>query len=347
MILRIFFRKFFNLTRLISLFFFINIILFFSSCGLLMNLMPSSSFTSVTVSPDSAFYTPIVWSYDTINDTQLKKRAMYVSVYINDIEQEALMQFDLGANLSGFYYKTVNLLTDSIPELKSKIKLSKKGNPYFENAKISFNKGVTLYKDKFYMWKHIGYDSLPETMPIIGTIGYDILDNYILIIDYVNDRIALVESIPFELEKKITYIPKTDLKKFPIILPFKLGEKKIRLWFDTGSSSAEVLTSTKRLKRVSLNKEIEPIDSGYSWGKLDIEYKASMQNIKNPNLYIGDIYLQQVQVTGIDRLNTMLSLAGRYFYGFTGNAVFENCIVVIDRKNNKFGIVKEILKANP
>ena len=347
MILRIVFRKFLSLKKSFILFYFIVTILFFSSCGLLRNMIPSSSFTSITVTTDSIFYTPIVWSYDIIKETQIKKKAMYVPVYIDEIGQEALMQFDLGANLSGFYFKTVSLLTDSLPELNTRIKLTKKGNPYFENAKISFNKGVTLHNNKLYMWKHMGHDSLPESMPVIGTIGYDILDNYILIIDYVNDRIALVESIPFELEKKITYIPKSDLEKFPIILPFKLGEKKIRLWFDTGASSAEVLTSTKRLKRVSLKREIEPIDSVYSWGKLDIEYKASVQKLENQNLYIGDIYLQQIQVTGMDRLNTMLSLAGRYLYGFTGNAVFENSVVVIDRKNNKFGIVKEILKANP
>jgi hypothetical protein len=310
-------------------------------------MMPSNSFTSVTVTTDSVFYTPIVWSYDTISDTQIRKRAMFVPVYISDIGQEALMQFDLGASLSGFYYKTVNLLADSAPELKNRIKLTKKGNYYFENAEISLNKGVTLQKNRFYMWKHMGHDSLPDSKPVIGTIGYDILDNYILIIDYVRDRIALVESIPHDLEKKITYIPKSDLEKFPIILPFKLGEKKIRLLFDTGASSFEVLTSTKRLKRVSLNREIEPVDSGYSWGKLDIVYKASVQKIENPNLYIGDINLKQVQVTGMDRLNTIFSLTGRYLYGFTGNVVFENCVVVIDRKNNKFGIVKEILKANP
>lgn len=310
-------------------------------------MMPSNSFTNVTVIPDSVFYTPIVWSYDTINDTQLRKRAMFVPVYINDIGQEALMQFDLGANLSGFYFKTLSLLADSTPELNNRIKLTKKGSPYFENAKISFNKGVTLQKDKLYIWKHMGHDSLPKSMPVIGTIGYDILGNYILIIDYINDRIALVKSIPFELEKRITYIPKSDLEKFPIILPFKLGGKKIRLWFDTGTSSAQVLTSTKRLKRVSLNRQIEPLDSGYSWGKLDIEYKASVQKIENSSLYIGNIYLRQVQVTGMDRLNTLFSLVGRYLYGFTGNAVFENCVVIIDRKNNKFGIVKEILKASP
>jgi len=38
-------------------------------------MMPSSSFTSVTVIPDIFIYTPIEWSYDTLNDTQRRKTA--------------------------------------------------------------------------------------------------------------------------------------------------------------------------------------------------------------------------------------------------------------------------------
>lgn len=334
------YRKNFHLKPSDILLLFIISIQTFSSCGLLRNMMPSSSFTSVNVTSDSLYYTPIIWSYDTLNDGKICKRAMYVPIYINNIGQKALMQFDLGANLSGFYLKTLNLFRDSLPEIQNQIKLTKKGSAYFEDASLSLNKGVTLFKDKFYLWKHMGHDTLPESMPVIGTIGYDIMNEYILIIDYTNDRIALVEKIPDELDKRLTYIKKADLRKFPIILPFRLGEKKKRLLFDTGSSSAQIVTSTKRLKRLAVKREIEPIDSGYSWGKLEIEFKAKMQKIKSPSLYIGDIYLRQVQVTGFDRFNTIFSFSGRFLYGITGNVVFDNCILVIDRKNNKFGIVK-------
>lgn len=327
----------FNLNRIIVL---ITCTLLFSSCGALRKKMSSSSFTKISIEGDSIYYTPIIWHLDTLNNSETKKTSMYIPVYVKDFEQYAKMQFDLGANLSMFYHKSLIALSNEYPDINSRLKLTKKGNYFYENAVISLNEGVLLEKDKLYVMKNMGHDSLPDSMPVIGTIGYDILSNRILIIDYVNDRIALVESIPYELEKRITYIPKSDLGKFPIILPFKFGTKKKRLIFDTGSSSAQVLTGTRRLKRLAVKREIMPIDSGYSWDRLDITYKAKTLRIKDPNLSIGNIDLGQVQVTGIDRLN-IVSVLGRYLYGITGNVVFQDCIIVIDRKNNRFGIIKD------
>lgn len=304
-------------------------------------MMPSSSFTSVDLKSDRIYYTPIIWSYDSLNNGSVKKNAMYIPVYVKGIDQKVLMQFDLGANISGFYKKTLNLLGENSPELKLQIKTTDKKREYFENARISLNEGIILHKEKFYIWKNMGHDTMPGSTPVIGTLGYDILGDYILIIDYINERIALVNELPSELENKLTYIENADLKKFPVILPFKLGGKRIRLLFDTGSSSSQVLTSTKRLKRVAMNREIVPIDSGYSWGRLDIEYKAGVQKLKDPNLYIGNICLGQVRVSGLESLNTTLTLAGRYLYGITGNVMFENRIIIIDKKNNRFGITKK------
>jgi len=74
MILKMVFKKYFN-TRPFSILFFNITISLFSLFGLLKNMMPSSSFTSVTVIPDIFIYTPIEWSYDTLNDTQRRKTA--------------------------------------------------------------------------------------------------------------------------------------------------------------------------------------------------------------------------------------------------------------------------------
>lgn len=314
----------------------------FSSCRIARNLMPSSSYTSIEIKNDSIYYTPIIWSYDSLSDGDVKKRAMYIPVYIKDFEKNALMQFDLGANVSGFYFKTLNLLIEEFPEIQNHIKTTEKGRVYYENAKISINEGVTLHKDNFYVWRNMGHDTLPKSIPIIGTIGYDILDDYILIVDYKNERIALVKKLPLELEKKVIFIENADLKKFPVILPFKLGKKKIRLLFDTGSSSAQVLTSTKRLKKLAVGREIIPIDSGYSWGKLNVEYKAKSSKFKEPILYIDNINLGKVEVTGVESLNKMFTISGNFLYGITGNIMFGNRIIVIDRKNNRFGITENL-----
>ena len=102
-------------------------VLTISSCGLLRNILPSSSFTNIEVKDDSTYYTSIIWSYDTLSNGAVKKSAMYVDIYIKELNQHALMQFDLGANLSGFYMKTLNLLSENSPEIQHRIKTTKKG----------------------------------------------------------------------------------------------------------------------------------------------------------------------------------------------------------------------------
>jgi hypothetical protein len=325
-----------NFNRIIIL---IICTLIFSSCGMLRKKMSSSSFTQINIESDSIYYTPIIWNFDTIKNGETNKTAMFIPVYVKDFDQYAKMQLDLGATSSMFYYKTLIALSENYPDINSRLKVTEKGNHFYENSVIAFNEGVLLKKDKLYVMKNMGHDTLPENMPVIGTLGYDILDEYILIIDYINDRSALVSELPVELEKKVKFIENADLKNFPIILPFKLGQKKVRLLFDTGSSSFQVLTSTRRLKKLAVKREIMPIDSVYSWGKVDVVYKAKVQKIKDPNLYLGDINFGKVEVTGLDRLNT-LSILGRYLYGITGNVIFEDCVIVIDRKNNRFGIMR-------
>lgn len=168
----------------------------------------------------------MIWSLDTLKNGEVKKTAMYIPVYVNDIEQYAKMQFDLGANVSMFYYKTLSALSEEHTVIKSRLKLTKKGNYYYENAVLGLNNGVVIEKNKLHVMKNMGHDTLPETMPVIGTIGYDILDDYVLIIDYKNDRIALATELPDELEKEVKFIENADLKHYPIILPFKLGDRK-------------------------------------------------------------------------------------------------------------------------
>jgi len=71
MILKKVLRKYFN-ERPFSILFYNITISLFSSFELLRNMMPSSSFTSGTVIPDTF---TIEWSYDTLNDTQRRKTA--------------------------------------------------------------------------------------------------------------------------------------------------------------------------------------------------------------------------------------------------------------------------------
>ena len=55
-------------------------------------------------------------------------------------------------------------------------------------------------------------------------------------------------------------------------------------------------------------------------------------------LTIGTVDLGSCEVYGVKKMNK-LKILGNYLYGITGNVVFDNKILIIDRKNNRFGII--------
>ncbi|HEX2967901.1 MAG TPA: hypothetical protein VHO46_02265 [Bacteroidales bacterium] len=307
-----------------------------SSCGMIRNKMTVTTFNRVDIKNDKIHYSPIEWSLDTING-KIRKSAMYIPVRIMGDERNLKMQLDLGANSSVLYMKTINALGVDNPSLLKNVSVNK-GRYSYSNTGIIINDGTCLYADRIPALAAMGDSTLAEASATIGTLGYDIIGDNVLLIDFINDSIAITGKLPVEIERMATFIRNPDLKKFPVILPFKMGNKKLRLFYDTGSSSFQILTGTKRLKKVSVNREIEVADSASSWGRTIYLYKAENPKIKG-NLFIDKYDLGKIDIIGTDNLNP-LSLAGKYIFGITGNEIFRNSILIIDRKNNRFGIIR-------
>ena len=315
------------------------------SCGMIRGKMTVNTFNGVDIKKDKVYYSPIIWSLDTTDNGKVRKNAFYLPVNIPEIGQKLKMQFDLGATSSAFYLKTINALGVNSPEILKSVSVNKDRYSY-ANTSIKLNDGIQLNADRIPIFRNMGHDTLPSTLPVFGTLGYDIIGDNILILDFINDSIAIVDRLPPEMESIATFIKDADLKKFPVILPFSIGKKKVRLLYDTGSSSFQVLTGTRRLKKASLKREIDVADSVNSWGQKVYLYRAKVPRNKE-NLFIGTYDLGEVDIIGTDNLNP-LSLVGRYLYGIAGNIVFENTIIIIDRKNNRFGMIKQQgIKASP
>lgn len=308
--------------------------LFLCSCGIMRNKATYQTYSDYIYNTDSVSYTNIHWTNSKIGDKTLEKSGMYIPVHINGIDKLLFMQLDLGANITLIYGKTLSSFELLEPELKSG-RIVIKDKHYLQDGSIELNSKMRIKAEKLRILKDFGSENIDTSFVIIGTLGYDIIGGQKLIIDYKNDRIALIESLPKELEQKITYIDKVDLDKFPIILPFKLNKKKARLLYDTGSSLFPVITGTNRLKKLSRHQKIDTICGLSSWGKQSPTYK-----IENAaQLELDDFDFGNVDVYGTANLNKF-KLAGKYLYGFTGNVNFKNMIVIIDRKNNRFGVIK-------
>ena len=314
------------------------LILTFSSCAVIRNKMTSQTFDTFLGPKTDLIYSPIYWQANTFNKTTIEKSSFLVSVKLQGIEESIFMQFDLGANRSMLYGNTISAFCEKYPTLRDDT-IKKENYSIFNNAKIEINDSHTLTANRLYIKKDFGQSKIDTNFIIIGTLGYDILGDNILILDFKSNRFAISESIPTEMESKACFIDKADLNKFPIILPFRLGKKKIRLLYDTGSSMFPILTGTNRLKKISKHRKIKEVDSVSSWGKEVPIFMPVETKDKIGNLIIGNIDLGKIAVFGEKKMNN-LNYVGSYLYGFTGNVIFDNKILIINRKDNSFGIIK-------
>lgn len=314
------------------------IVIAFSSCGLYRSKLTQQTFNSAVYKTKKTTFSPIIWESDSIGKTIVKRTSFLVPVYINGINKKLYMQFDLGADISILYENTIKKLYKE-QNIKLDTLVSKKGNLYIKNVELTINKNVKITAKKFYVWRNMGSSNLNTTRIIVGTLGYDIIGDNILILDFKENRYTLTDNIPESMKAKIQFIDNSDLNKFPIIIPFKLGKKKIRLMYDSGASMFPILTGTNRLKKLSEDGVIDSIGYVNSWGKKIRIYREHELKPSIGNLYIGNIDLGKIDIYGTNMYNK-LSFAGRYLFGITGNVIFENKIILIDRKNNRFGIIE-------
>ena len=127
-----------------------------------------------------------------------------------------------------------------------------------------------------------------------------------------------------------------DFEKRKLLFPAKIGDEKLKLLYDSGTSGYELITSEEEWNKYRLkNKDIE-FESGNSWGnKLNVISAPAKANI-----YVGGAILNLSEVTYIEGTsqiqNILMKLSG--MEGMIGNKLFLNNTLIIDCKNEKFKV---------
>lgn len=300
--------------------------------------MTSETFETISGTQNDLTYSPIWWQKSISGNKVIEKSSFLVPVKIKGIGEDLFMQFDLGSTRTMLYGNPLSAFCEKYPELQ-KDTLNKGTYIVLNKANISLADNTMLSANRLYVKKDFGQNKIDTGIIIIGSLGYDIIGENSLILDFKSDRYAISKNIPSELESRAKYIEKADINKFPIILPFKFGEKKIRLFYDSGSGMFPILTGTNRLKKISKHRKIIESDSISSWGKQLLVFKPGETKNKIGSLVIGNIDLGKPEIYGIRKMNR-LSILGRYLYGITGNVIFNDKILIINRKTNSFGIIE-------
>jgi hypothetical protein len=185
-----------------------NVIFHFITVFIIINLL-CTSISCAKNSLQNIEWIPFKWHSEFISGRYIERTAMFIPVTIDRISQEFIMQFDLAAFHTIFYGNTFKYFLDEYPLLNGKLDTTKTfwmqntENPFLRNVdlllgKVAF-KGIDV--GLFNNFGNTIFSSVnPETEILIGTIGADLVQNKILIINYQSNRLAIIDTLPYDYQ---------------------------------------------------------------------------------------------------------------------------------------------------
>ena len=280
--------------------------------------------------PEGVSYSNISWQGEYLDGKKVEKYALYLPVKIKGLKGNLFMQFDSGTERTVIYGKTLSELLKSDNSVETYY--NSDSVKYMKNPMISIGDSE-LITEKIRISSKMGSSEIDTTQILIGTLGFDVFVDRTLILDFKRDRLAVTQKQPEELDYDLTYVDKASVDKFPLLVPAKIGSKKTRLYYDTGSSMFPIITSNKRLEKLNKNRT-DSLCCITNWGR---EYLAYQKELNEP-IKIGESTYENQSVYSTQVLDMVNYVPSWFIYGLTGNQLFEDKVLVIDTRSNLMGI---------
>ncbi len=274
------------------------------------------------------------WNNGFLGKKYVERTSMNIPTKIEGIPFNLTFQFDVGSNYTKIYENPLKSIYQASKAFENKVKnpaqfWNKIGT--LKDASILFGNYKFTSKNAF-ISKNYG-DFIPKENIIkgdtvhIGTIGADMFQDKVLIIDYPNQQFAILDEVPKEFEANLIIV---EMKKNGMpILPMKIKGNNYRIAFDNGSSIFPIICLEKNTSKFSSNPDIDTLKIS-SWrvlhdvtGKMITDtFELAGHRFSNVKVYTNHSGL------GISHSTD----------GMTGNALFWDKTVIIDYKHKKFGV---------
>lgn len=276
------------------------------------------------------------WLGDTINAKWEQHTALLLPVKLKNCPKLFYMQFDLGAPSSVLYKNKLMAIQTKYPKAMQLTALDEK----LMNFSFTIDKTPLLAKQitvKQFDSSTVHWAD-KNSIEIIGTIGADLIDGKVAIIDYPNKQLLLSQTIPADVAAAVSltdfiYVQRT------ILLPAKIKGKQTILYFDTGSSMYELLTDKKTAQSLAVDKKVFQ-SKVKSWGKdLTANTVATNDSIEINGCKIilrNATFIEGVSNSQVEQMMKM------GIGGMTGNKLFLSYKLLLDTRNKKFGLVGSI-----
>lgn len=263
---------------------------------------------------------PIKW----ISSDENTHSALLLAVKINGIDETFYMQFDSGSPITVFYKNSLESIAQKFP---SQIKFNTEKNEVSSGFKIGKMNVESAHFEVLNYGKKVNLD-YPDATNIIGTIGTDLLEKRITILDFKNNNCSFIEQI------KENDFADFEFKKRKILIPAKIENQNLKLLYDSGTSGYEFITTKEVWNEYKTKTSRIKIEKGNSWGNTLNVFSADA----NQKIEFGALPLKLSEVTyieGTSKLQNFL-MKSSGMQGMIGNKLFLNNKLILDCKNEKF-----------
>lgn len=284
---------------------------------------------------------PFAWKSESISGKVVEKTSFSIPLSIEGIPHSFDAQFDLGAATTMLYGNTIAPYLEKYgvrADTTQTIYIQGEPCPVLPKAALKLG-AVAFQGTNVALFQGYGdlmtADSISTpTIKHAGTVAADLFNDGVLVIDYPNERLCRLDSIPgdwheaFELVD-IDYIEEMNW----IFLPLQIGDATHKILFDTGSSMFPLLSSPSNIAAIADTRHCTDSLTVGAWGN-QVQVNGYAPTVK---IRLGTTTFAPQPVYASEYLSDeTLNEAG--FWAIVGNRYFLDRIVVIDYRNKRFGI---------
>ena len=278
---------------------------------------------------------PFVWKADTTARPVMPHAALLVPVMLPGCPRRCLLQFDTGAPSSVLYANPLAALRARYPGLRQQ--LLPRANAV---ANVHLRLGGQPLLARWLRLLPVGQQKLPpadSTPVVIGTLGADLLDGRVIVLDYIRQRLEVHAQVPDSLAHLASFVPLAFHNR-RVLLQARVQGREHQLLFDSGSSAFALLTNENTWNKLRQPNALPQESKVNSWGRqLTVHTVAS-----DAALGLGSATVPLATVTYIEGTtfwqSALMQLSG--MGGMLGNAPFTGRILVLDVPGNRFGVTQ-------
>lgn len=259
-----------------------------------------------------------------ISSNENANSALLFPIKINGINQTFYMQFDSGSPITVFYKNSLKSISEKYP---NQLHFNSKKNQIATHFKIGKLNVISSNFEVLNYGNKVDFED-PNAQNIIGTVGTDLLEKRITVLDFKQNQFSFINQIK---ENNFTDF---EFKKRKILISAKVEKENLKLLYNSGTSGYELITTKEVWKKYKIENSKLKTEKGNSWGNTLSVFTASAKK----QIQFGNLNLKLSEVTYIEGTSEMQKFLMKRsgMQGMIGNKLFLNHKLILDCKNEKF-----------